>query len=215
MMNYMGSPETISNAIERSCPGAQAAVMRARELTSRQPHDDSVINYQAAALYAICMAYNRVDANILEIGTYYGFTAAVIAQAAPLAQIVSINPLQWECDAARKVLAEFKNIRIDCIPSQDYLGNYQGPELDMIFVDGDHKGIRGDLPWWNWLTLGGTILFHDYTPKGSPRACPPVVRGLDHFSEILGRDADHRFVDDVLIGMLGWTKREGDKAYAA
>ena len=214
-MIYTGTPETISNAIERSFPDARDAVMRARDLTSRQPHDDSVINYQAAALYAVCKPYNRVDANILEIGTYYGFTAAVIAQAAPLAQIVSLNPLQWECDAARKVLAGFRNIRIDCIPSQDYLSNYQGPELDMVFVDGNHKEIRADLPFWNWLTVGGTILFHDYTPKGSPRACPPVVRGLNHFYEVLGRDADHRFVDDVFIGMLGWIKREGDKNYAA
>ena len=214
-MIYIGSPETISNAIERSYPGAQDAVMRARDLTSRQPHDDSVINYQAAALYAICTAYNQAGANILEIGTYYGFTAAVIAQAAPAAQIVSLNPLQWECDAARKVLAGFKNIRIDCIPSQDYLSNYQGPELDMVFVDGNHKAIRGDLPFWNWLTVGGTILFHDYTPKESPRACPPVVRGLNHFCEVLGRDADHRFVDDVFIGMLAWVRHEGDKDYAA
>lgn len=210
-MKLIGAPGEIMATIEREYPEAPAAVCHARVLTAGCSTKGTVYDYQAMALYMLCQSYNREDARILEIGTYYGATAAVMAQAAPLARVTTLNPLEWEVDAARLALREFANVQVICATSQDYLSGYRGPDLDMIFVDGDHKRVADDLRWWGWLAVGGLMLFHDYTPEGAPRHCPPVVMALDDFAMRLGREADHRIIDDQRAGMLGWIKQEDDK----
>lgn len=210
-MNLTGTPERIFATVQDLYPGAEPAVQRARQLTAGHSMKGTVYDYQAAVLYALCIPYDRQDANILEIGTYYGFTAIVMAQAAPRATILTLNPLEWEVNAAARALVGFDNIQQVQITSQELLENYQGPDFDFIFVDGDHKRIKEDLQWWCHLAIGGTILFHDYTPFGAPKHCPPVVRGLNAFTAMLGRYADHVIIDDQQAGMLGWVKSAADK----
>ena len=213
-MNLLGSPAEISARIRERYPEAKEAVSHARALTAGHSIKGSVYDYQAEALYFLCREYDQPGANILEIGTYYGFTAAVMAQATPQATIVTLNPLEWEVEAALPALESFANVQVVQITSQDLLANYIGPDFDLIFVDGDHKRIREDLLWWCHLKVGGTILFHDYTPFGSPKHCPPVVRGLNEFTAYLGRYADHTIIDNQQSGMLAWVKRNTDKACA-
>lgn len=169
-----------------------------------------VYEYQAAALYWLLQPYNRECASILEIGTYYGYTAAVMALAAPRAMITTLNPCAWEYDAARINLAKLANVRPLCVHSWDYLKGFSAAELDFVFVDGDHKRIEEDLAWWKWLLVGGMMLFHDYSPNGSGRPCPPVFRALNRWAEKLGRAPDVMIIDEDRVGMVGWIKREGE-----
>lgn len=165
---------------------------------------------QAAYLYSLVSHYDRPDANILEVGTYYGYTAAIMAQAAPRAKITTLNPVPWEYADDIVNLKQFKNIRCFCVRSWEYIDGYGGPELDFVFIDGDHKRIVRDLQFWNWLKLGGTIFFHDYSPKESTRPCPPVFRALNEVVDKIGRKFDILVVDKNKVGMAGWVRQTCD-----
>ncbi len=94
--------------------------------------------------------------------------------------------------------------------SWDLLGQYLG--MDMIFVDGDHKNVVRDLPWWNALKPGGFMFFHDYTPAdATSRPCPPVYEALNDFSIYLKRpEPDVIVVDDGKLGMAGFYRTSSD-----
>jgi predicted O-methyltransferase YrrM len=169
----------------------------------------SVFEYQATVLYLLIRGYDFPGSNILEIGTYYGYTAAVMAEAAPQAHILTLNSTAWEYDKAVENLKTYPNIEVKCASSWDYLEVYAGPPFCFIFVDGDHKQVARDLPWWDRLEPGGVMLFHDYSPSEAARACPPVYRVMEVLKS--AREPDILVVDDELIGMIGWRKKAGEK----
>jgi len=167
-----------------------------------------MLPYQLVALYGLAQPWNVKKARILEIGTGQGASAYVLSRAAPRAQIVTLNPNAIEADFARDHLhwAGCHNVEVVAEASWDYLVDYPGPEFHLVFVDGDHRHVLRDLPWFNWLWPLGTMLFHDY----SPRACPPVFEGVNHLGAALGRDPDVLIVDDDDIGMAGFCRRQGE-----
>lgn len=118
-----------------------------------------VYKYQAMILYLLAKQYNCAGANILEIGTAAGYTAACLAEAAPEASIETLNPSVHEIPQAAKNLAPYENVALLPLVSWDYLAAYNGPKLDLIFVDGDHKKIALDLPWWKHIKKWGLIAF--------------------------------------------------------
>ena len=130
--------------------------------------------YQAYALYALARQFNRPGARVLEIGTAIGYSAAVLASALPDAQIITLNPHASEAAKARANLGAWGNVTVVEALSWDYLESYAGEPFDLIFVDGDHKRVRRDFAWWDHLRDGGLMLFHDYSPAGTYRACVPV-----------------------------------------
>jgi predicted O-methyltransferase YrrM len=61
---------------------------------------------------------------------------------------------------------------------------YDGPPIDLLFIDGDHvyEAVRADFEaWWPRVRPGGLVMFHDYDERH------PGVR---------------RFVDEALMGPL-------------
>lgn len=61
---------------------------------------------------------------------------------------------------------------------------YEGPPIDLLFIDGDHvyEAVRADFEaWWPRVRSGGLVMFHDYDERH------PGVR---------------RFVDEALMGPL-------------
>lgn len=156
-----------------------------------------VLPHQAAALYAFAKGYN--GGPLLEIGTFVGYTASLMAQAAPLARIITLNPTAHEVKEARVNLEYCPNVEVIQAKSWDYLKGYNGPFLDFIFVDGDHNRIARDLPWWDWVAKGGLMLFHDY----SQVQCPPVFEGVNEFFD---RDPDILIKDDDGNGLVGFYK---------
>lgn len=210
MMRLVGlTGEQMMQELALMAPGAVRAVETADILASGSSKK-RVYEYQAAALYLLAQKANRAGAQILEIGTYYGFTAAVMGLAAPEAQVTTLNPTTWEYETAKKNLRLLGNVACKCRYSWEYLEEYMGPELDLIFVDGNHVKISKDLEWWAWVKQGGMMVFHDYSPAESHRPCTPVFEGLNKFREKLGRNFDILVVDDGLAGMAGFVKREGE-----
>ncbi|HML23514.1 MAG TPA: class I SAM-dependent methyltransferase [Aggregatilinea sp.] len=193
-----------------STPGIPVALDVARERVGTIKAKREIAAYQAAVLYALARQYDYEGAHLLEIGTALGFSASVLAQAAPHAHITTLNPREDESAAARLNLGVFPNVTVVAAASWDYLAHYRLPLLDLVFVDGDHARVRRDLPWWNLLRPGGLMVFHDYSPEGTYRACPPVFEALNEFAELLGRAFDVLVVDDGGVGMAGFYRRADD-----
>lgn len=208
-MHLTGTSEAIITAIEQQQPDIRALLAQARALVT--PSTRAIAEYQAAALYALARPYNRPGARVLEIGTAQGYSAAVLALAMPDAHIVTLNPHPEEAALARHNLAPFGE-RVDVLElkSWDFLDLYDDPPFDFIFCDGDHKNVRRDFPWRTRLTVGGLMLFHDFSPNGTYRACPPVYRALQELRGTLGRDFDALIVDDGGVGMAGFIRRIED-----
>ena len=160
-----------------------------------------VYPYQAAALYILAKPYNGKP--VLEIGTYYGYTAYVMSLACPDSRIVTLNPTVWEAEEAAANLKD-RNVVVMQWKSQDYLASFPDEMFDFIFIDGDHRKVAQDLSYWERLNDGGLMLLHDYTPLGAPRHCPPVFEAVNEFADSLRRDPDVLIVDYERVGMAGF-----------
>lgn len=203
-MNLTGTPFDILRGLASA--EACAALEWARqhiEYSKRQ-----VDPHEAAVLYTLARG---MTGHILEIGTALGYSAAVLAQAAPEASITTLTPSMKHYSYASQALAAFPGVRVLPLRSWDYLSRYRGPQLSMIFVDGYHGMVIWDLPWWDWLETGGLMLFHDYSPLGAmPRQCEPVYQTLTAVRDGF-REFDVLVVTDGGQGMCGWYKAEGEK----
>lgn len=170
----------------------------------------AVYPYQAAALYHYAKPYNG-KGRALEIGTAYGYSCYFLASAMPDSQIVTLNASEGEWLEDVKILAGFKNVTCLHRVSWDYLNESDGTAIySFIFVDGDHKRVKNDFPYFNRLLTGGLIMFHDYSPPGSGRECPPVYEAVNGLAERLGRAPDVLVVDDKSVGMAGFIRLEGE-----
>ena len=199
----------IVRKVMREHHGAQGALKRARANVPFLKRE--IWPFQAAALYALARPYNKWGNHILEIGTAWGYSCAIMAEACPEADITTLNPKQHEYERAVGHLAPYGNVRLIKELSWVYLAHYGGPKLDLVFVDGDHSRVREDFPWWNWVRNGGLMLFHDYSPGESKRPCEPVYDAVNEFGEWLGRKPDVLVIDYREVGMAGFVKDPLDK----
>ncbi len=168
-----------------------------------------ILDYQAAALFHLANRYNRDGAEILEIGTLAGYSASILAQAAPRSHIVTLNSAEAQIKPARQNLARW-GVNVRLAVSWEELATYEGRKLDMIFVDGDHRQVARDVPWFNWLNKAGLILFHDFTPAGSQ----PVVDAVNGMARMLNRQPDVLVEDTDGIGMAGFYRQRGEEIEA-
>jgi len=204
-----GIPDEILGAVEHECPEIGIILERVREHVPQLKRE--IATYQAAVLYAMARQYDRANASILEIGTAWGYSAAVMAEAAPKAHIVTLNqPKPAEFERAVKHLAPYRNVLPLQVLSWEYLEALE-PDVrfDLVFVDGDHVQVKRDLPWWDRLNSGGLFLFHDYSPDGSGRPCQPVYDGVNHWMAEKNLEPDVLVVDDRQVGIVGFYKLQG------
>lgn len=205
-MKINGTPDSIIEYVAGIAPEVRDVLhdVRSRVLPIKPKRE--IYEYQAACLYALTKQYNRPDARILEIGTALGYSAAIMASAAPKARIVTLNPKVEEVGQARLILSRWPNVQVDMIRSWDFL-QINRDTYDMIFVDGDHAHVSADLPWWFQIKQGGLFLFHDYSPDGSGRPCPPVYAAVNEFSSTIHQDLDVCVIDDQNVGLAGFYRK--------
>jgi hypothetical protein len=80
----------------------------------------------------------------------------------------------------------------------------------MVMDDGDHNNIRDDLPWYNFLKVGGLFFHHDYSDIPDRPPCRKVYGVLGKFSDALNHPPDVTIVTDTRQGMGGWYRRKGE-----
>jgi len=166
--------------------------------------------YQACVLYSLASQYNYSGANFLEIGTAYGYSAATVALAAPKAKVTTLNPKGWEADRAMDYLKPFENVRVVKEKSWEFFKGYKEPNLDFIFIDGDHGKVAWDFGWWDRLKANGLMLFHDYAPEGSRRPCQPVFEAIEALRKGLNRPYDVLVTDTTEVGIAGFYRGKNE-----
>jgi predicted O-methyltransferase YrrM len=185
----------------------------ARKTIKQSKHE--IAEWQAMCLYALAthvnLAVRRLDQRpgyALEIGTAMGYSAYFLSRGLPHMFLTTLTPNDGERVAAQRALAP---MAVQCLgfKSWDFL-KVSKRDYDFIFVDGDHARVAWDLPWFNRLQPNGLIVFHDYSPEGSGRACPPVYNAVNLMAQQLGREPDVLLMNEQLVGMAGFYRREGE-----
>lgn len=213
-IHLAGTSDQITAALTKTHREIPRVLAKARRLVPQKKRQ--IEPFQGAALYSLALPYNRRGARILEIGTFLGYSASLLAQACPEADITTLNPKSHEAGMARNFLRSFPRVKVVEDLSWDFLDTHirtdQAP-YDLIFVDGDHAQILRDLPWFDYLNEGGLFVHHDYSPTDSERPCPPVYEALNAMSAALGRDFDALVVDDRKVGLAGFVRQAGDERW--
>lgn len=210
LLDWTGTGEEIRERCEAMVP----YLPRVLELSAKQVPflKRQIWDWQAAPLYLLAKQFNERGARILEIGTAWGYSASILAQAAPQARIVTLNPKPNEAPLAKNHLAHWPNVTVMQKTSEEYWQTDPGP-FDMVFVDGDHRrpAIEHDCQWFNRLKSEGLIFFHDYAPEPSTRPCPPVYDVVNEFAAKLGRPLDVVVMSHENVGMAGMYRRYGER----
>ncbi len=208
-INWVASVSRLIAMTAKDFPGVGAVVKQARALVP--PSKREVAKWEAHVLCCIARRCNSPGALFLEIGTSNGYSAALIALSAPDAKLITLEPEQFAFPYAKEHLSSLPNVRVVNERSWDFLDIYKGPQLDFVFVDGTHKQVMRDFPWWNRLKIGGLILFHDYNPERAIlRPCPHVwaavnlLSGYMHPPEIMARNPGSR------VAMAGFRRQAGE-----
>ncbi len=199
-MRLNGRPDAIKSRLFASHPAALFAMTEAGFIPAQ------LLPYQAAALFALATQYDKTGSTILDIGTAAGYSAAILAQAAPRAHIITLNNAGHEINTAARNLGRWRNIEVVNVDSVDYLRHCPISQMfEMVFIDGDHKWIWRDLGYWKHVRGSGLLLCHDYSPAGAPHPCQTVYDAVNEFARIVvNRDPDVLIVDDSKTGMAGF-----------
>lgn len=111
----------------------------------------------------------------LEIGTYLGRSAVLIARAiGPTRQLICVDPFLQDFDDVKTLpadeifenalrnLSAYNNVSIVREYEEDYRRHFEDP-LGLLYLDGDHSygGTLGAIQRWAPL-CHGPILLHDY-----------------------------------------------------
>jgi predicted O-methyltransferase YrrM len=178
----------------RDDPRLRAVALGAGLIPPRTMHSEA----EAATLVALVRGARRV----VELGVYEGSSAVVLVRALdPGAELVLVDPYtadtRWAAlpqgayataAATRLALARARprggpSVRWILERSQDVGRSWDGGEVDLVFIDGDHsyQGCREDWEaWQQHVAPGGFAAFHD-ARAGRPggRGAPGPTRVVD------------------------------------
>lgn len=134
----------------------------------------TVFKEEGEVLYKAVMELPE-NSIIVEIGCYVGRSTHVLAQTAKLrnSRVITIDPFLtkfdgWDGNNAKKyfvrdVLSVFDNVQLIEEYSQNVVDRV--PEMDFLFIDGDHsyEGVKRDCEnYLPKLKSGRNVSFHDY-----------------------------------------------------
>jgi predicted O-methyltransferase YrrM len=213
-LNITGTHPKLWRQLEAIYPGVTARVYEVRSLLKDAYNKRETRSYEAALLYILATQYNYTGAVIAEVGTCYGWTAAIMQHAAPKAYVMTCTPNPNHVKIARNnLMPNFQGITVLETKSADWLEHIDDNSLDMVFIDGDHKHIRDDLPFYNKLKVGGLKFHHDYCPDKpectGPRPCRWVYDALNDFAEKM-HPFDVLMTDHNKEAVGGWYRQEGE-----
>jgi len=126
--------------------------------------------------------------SILEIGTFRGLSAIMMAKARPDVTVLTIDPhIGIESSnltsSYEEVISNLKKAQVQDrvkhfpISSKDFVPS---SPVDILFIDGDHSfaGVSFDYHKFKpFVKKGGFIIFHDYHLKSIKTLCDSIIPG--------------------------------------
>jgi hypothetical protein len=120
------------------------------------------------------IALSYPECRYIEIGVEHGISLAVVAGVCAEAHA---------CDIADRSYAIPPGVRFYHMGSDEFFERYEGPEADLIFIDGSHEYEQVCRDYENAkrvLAPGGTVALHDTWPgseeEKGPDRCGDVWR---------------------------------------
>lgn len=179
-----------------------------------RPAIDSWTSDQEAAELARLAAGKMV----LEVGTYKGFGAVLMAQAGATVWAVDWHRGDADLGPRDTLCAWWTNVRRHHVEDQvvglvgrsaRVMGGLRHDWFDLAFIDGYHayEAVRDDIE--SALPLvraGGVLVFHDYSTTW-----PGVRRAVDEFRFSLGRAYPMRVVGSLAILQLKESSRASQR----
>lgn len=163
----------------------------------------SIALWQQAVLAHLASQYDREDAVLLNIGAKYGLSTACLCLGAPKAFVHTLEPEVKRVGIAARHLARY-NAQVHAEKSWDFLEKMPKLKVDMVFLDGCHREVERDMPWFDRLKPGGLFLSHDYAAWKFPY----VVEALEKLKKRQGKAAfDVLILDEREAGIAGLYKR--------
>lgn len=136
------------------------------------PIDDTDVNLRQMEVLKkhVAATVQRLPGSIVEVGAYRGVTTREMAEAAPGQTVYAVDPYIGyggsDVDLAKfqARTADVANITHLRKPSGEALADLAGKAISFIFIDAvhDYVNVRFDgASWFNLLSPGGVIAFHD------------------------------------------------------
>lgn len=213
-LSITGTHDELWQQLDAIHPGIRATVATVYGMLGEHYPKRETRDYEAALIYIMAAQYDYPGAVIAEVGTCWGWTAAIMQHAAPRARVMTCTPNPNHVKIARRNLApHFGAVEVYETTSVDWLPQIADDSLDMVFIDGDHKAVRDDLPFYNKLKVGGLKFHHDYCPDRpectGPRPCRWVYEALNEFADTV-HPFDVLMVDHNKEGVGGFYRRDGE-----
>ncbi len=134
-----------------------------------------------------------VEGPIVEVGTLFGFTTAMIASwMNSKNQLITVDNYCWNPwgllpavhrALTRRVVAPFlssQRVKIADMTSEEFFSTYAGPSPSLVFLDGDHsyQAVYNEIAWAK-KSGASLIAGHDYDA-----VAPGVIQAVDeHFPD--------------------------------
>jgi len=150
---------------------------------------------------------------VLEIGSYLGVTARLLAEnTPPECRIYALDQDPGHGQAYRGLPIERKITRLVGRATQTLAAS--GAPYDMVFIDGDHEkegALLDSLLAWNLLSERGVIFWHDYqTLDYFIHRAGAVPEAIRTFQEVVG--AKVVALEGTMLALFsrypGWATRE-------
>lgn len=147
------------------------------------PGDGLVISTSLTAAETDELRRLAKDADVLEVGSAYGYSAIVMALAGARS-VIAVDPHVW-LDSWPAMVANVEaygvvdQVTIMRGGSRDVLPTF-GQAFDLVWIDGDHEqaAVEFDVAWGlRLLRPAGTLACHDYGED----TCPGVRAALDRW----------------------------------
>lgn len=105
---------------------------------------------------------NTQPKSILEIGTFLGYSASLMAEICSDAKIITLEKNEQNFLDAQKNLATVKNVEIVNCDALEFLENRQDLKFDFVFLDGPKGQYFKYLPYLKqMLSIGGILVADD------------------------------------------------------
>lgn len=98
---------------------------------------------------------------ILEIGTFLGYSASVMAEICPRAQILSVEKNENNFLDAQQNLKDYSNIKLFNCDALEFLENNRSLKFDFVFLDGPKGQYVKYLPFLKDMLSYNGVLFAD------------------------------------------------------
>ena len=113
-----------------------------------------------------CVETLQDNSLVVELGTAYGLTAAMMSLAGQ--QVITIdNYSEYPDITPDKVVENLKGFNVKIVEGHntEVAKTFEDESIDLLFIDADHKyeSVQADIKsWWPKIKKGGKVLFHDY-----------------------------------------------------